>query len=278
MLNRSNTPLTRTFQLLLGFGALVGCSPAISRSAATAAPEPPRVELVRVPEGGYQVQAAVDARGSVHAVYLKGDPRSADLLYARLESGRWSTPVRVGNPGSAVGTGTIRGPQVALGRNGRVHVVWFGSEKSGLKGPGGAPLLYSRSSEAGAAFEPPRNLMQVSKVLDGGPGVAADASGNVYVAWQAAAAQGEGETARRLWIARSSDDGKTFSAEAPAWNEPTGACPCCSTEVFADSRGRVYAMYRIAASRTERDMALVTSADSGRTFRGMRLDPWPVPT
>jgi len=37
-------------------------------------------------------------------------------------------------------------------------------------------------------------------------------------------------------------------------------------------------MYRIAAGRTERDMALVVSTDRGGSFRGLRFDPWPVPT
>jgi hypothetical protein len=230
------------------------------------------------------VQAAADPRGSVHVVYLKGDASAADLFYVRREGGGWTKPLRVGEPGGAVGAGTIRGPQIALGRNGRAHVVWFGSGKSGVKGNGGAPLLYSRLDETGGAFEPARNLMQVSMVLDGGPGVAADADGNVCVGWQAAAVKGAGEGERRLWIARSTDDGKSFAAESPAWKETGipesgwGACPCCSTEVFTDRKGQVYAMYRIAASKSERDMALAVSADRGRSFRGSRIDPWPVDT
>jgi len=269
---------TRALCLGLAVPALAGCGASQQVRAADAAPKAPRIETVRVPEGGYQVQAATDPRGVIHLVFLKGDARSADLLYMRRDAGKWSAPLLVGKPGAAVGAGTIRGPQLALGRNGRVHIVWFGSEKSGIKGNEGAPLLYSRSNPAGTGFEPPRNLMQVSTTLDGGPGVAADAAGNVYVGWQAAASKGEGELARRLWMARSNDDGTTFGKEAPAWNEPTGACPCCSTEVFADRTGRVFAMYRIAASRTERDMALVTSANQGQSFQGTRIDPWPVPT
>jgi len=274
------TPITRSLRavhLSACLAVLSGCASAPQSRADNTATPKPTVEVLRIPDGGYQVQAATDARGVTHIVYLKGEPGSADLFYSRFAGG-WANPLRVGPLGSAVGAGTIRGPQLALGRGGRAHVVWFGSEKSGMKTPDGAPLLYSRLAEDGGSFEAPRNLMRVSKVLDGGPGVAADAQGNVYVAWQAAAAKGEGELARRLWIARSSDDGKTFAEEAPALKEPTGACPCCSTEVFADSKGRVYAMYRIAASRAERDMALVTSTDQGRTFRSARIDPWPVPT
>jgi hypothetical protein len=269
--------------------AIAGCgtAPAVRADAAGARPAQgagTAVELLKVPDGGYQVQAATDSRGSVHVVYLTGEPGASDLLYARREGGAWTKPVRVGEPGGAVGAGTIRGPQIALGRSGRVHVVWFGSEKSGVKGNAGAPLLYTRLDDTGAAFEPARNLMRVSMVLDGGPGVAADGEGNVYVGWQAAAVKDSGEEDRRLWIARSTDDGKSFGAEVPAWKEAGspesgwGACPCCSTEVFADRKGQVYAMYRIAASKSERDMALALSTDRGRSFRGSRIDPWPVPT
>lgn len=81
-----------------------------------------------------------------------------------------------------------------------------------------------------------------------------------------------------MWIAKSADDGKSFTRETLAWNEPTGVCPCCSTEAFADSKGVLYALYRMAANRSERDMVLLTSRDQGRTFVGNRIDPWPVDT
>lgn len=258
--------------LAVGLGCLL--RPPRAQAAA------PRVEIVRAPEGGYQCQAAVDGRGTVHLVYVKGDPKACDLFYCRREGAAWSTPVRVNSrPGSGVAMGTIRGPQLALGRGGRVHVVWFGSSEAGVKGPAdSAPLLYARLNEAGSAFEPQRNLMQGTTALDGGPGVAADPSGNVYVAWQAAdeRTKGEGPGKRQLWIARSADDGKSFTREARAWDEPLGACPCCSTEAFVDGKGSLYVLYRMAANRTERDTVLMVSTDHGRTFRGKRVDPWPI--
>lgn len=270
------TRSTFTTLLLLGMPVLLtSCGePPVVRAAAE------RVEVVRVPDGGIQPQAVAGERGTAHVVYLKGEPGACDVFYTRRTTSSWSTPLRVNRrPKSAVAMGTIRGPQLALGKNGRVHVVWFGSRQSGVQGPeGSAPLLYSRLDEAGTAFEPERNLMQATTALDGGPGVATDGTGNVYVAWQAAARKGEGEENRRLWVARSTDDGKSFAREAPAGTEPTGACPCCSTEVFADRKGHVYALYRMAANRTERDMVLLASADRGRTFQTARIDPWPVET
>src|SRR5262245_40765470 len=99
-----------------------GCrSEPVATAAATAEP----VRLVRTPDGGIQPQAAVDRDGTVHLVYLKGSPGAADIFYRRQAPGsdRWSEPLRVnGQPGSAVAVGTIRGAQLAIGKNGRPHV------------------------------------------------------------------------------------------------------------------------------------------------------------
>src|SRR5262249_35931602 len=98
-------------------------------SAASAA-DPRRVEVVETPDGGIQPQAVADSEGAVHLVFLKGDPGKSDVYYARAEPGEpsFSRPIRVNSDaGSAIAVGTIRGVQVAVGRKGRIHVVWNGS-------------------------------------------------------------------------------------------------------------------------------------------------------
>jgi hypothetical protein len=234
-----------------------------------------RIELLKTPEGGIQPQAAIDARGVLHLVYLKGDPGASDVYYVRREPGkdRWSAPIRVNSrSGSAIAVGTIRGAQLALGRGGRVHIVWNGA------GPGdpalGAPMMYTRMNNAGTGFERERSLMHVAGNLDGGGSVAADAAGNVYVAWHGNDRPGSGEANRRLWIARSTDEGRTFSREAPAYAAPTGACGCCGARAFADSRGSVYILYRAATGGVDRDMVLLASRNRGASFQGSRLHRW----
>ena len=151
-----------------------------------------------------------------------------------------------------------------------VHVAWNGSHK-----PGGheAPMSYARLNDARTAFEAQRNVMQFSGGLDGGGSVAADKAGNVFVAWHGRGDK-EGEEHRRVWVARSTDDGKTFAREAAAWNEPTGACGCCGLRAFADRQGRVHLLYRAATESVNRDMYLLTSENQGRTFSGVLLDKW----
>jgi hypothetical protein len=239
------------------------------------------VSTIRVPDGGIQPQVAVDGRGIVHIVYYKGDAAHGDIFYVRSTDGgqTFSAPIRVNSqPGSAIAMGNIRGAQIAVGKNGRVHVAWNGSDVALPRGPGklyNSPMLYTRLRADGTGFELQRNLMRSTFALDGGGSVAADTIGNVYVAWHGLAPGTDGETERRVWIARSSDDGATFSPEQPAWNQPTGACGCCELRIFAQPRGAVYLLYRSAVRGVERDMYLLGARPSG-SFSGKRLSQWHI--
>ena len=248
-----------------------------------------RVRLCRVPQSGLQPQAAVDHLGHLHLVYYTGDPRQGNLLYVKSEDGgaSFSRPVPVNSdPGSAIAMGTIRGAQIALGKDGRIHVAWNGSKPEGPLNPDsgqpGMPMLYTRMDDAGQAFEPQRNLMKHSFGLDGGGSIAADRSGNVYVAWHGIAssdasnAEKEGEARRRVWVARSQDEGRSFLAEERAWPEETGACGCCGMKIFAKRGGNVFALYRSATQSVHRDIYLLTSNDKAKSFRGRLLHKWEV--
>src|SRR5713226_1652259 len=139
---------------LVGLSILVAILTPGWSGSGTAGTAAARVELLKTPHGGIQPQAAIDGKGVLHLVYLKGDPGAADVYYVRREAGKdgWSAPIRVNSrPGSAIAVGTIRGAQLALGRSGRVHVVWNGAGQDDASL--GAPILYTRMNDAGTAFE-----------------------------------------------------------------------------------------------------------------------------
>src|SRR5262245_50140001 len=164
--------------------------------------EPGNVTVLRTPDNGIQPQAATDAQGTVHLIYLKGEPRAGDIFYVRRQPGQkeFSKPIQVNTqPHTAMAMGTIRGAQLAVGKNGRVHVVWdaMGEGASNDSHPhhasdaphsdaahapdthtphapdaaqahsrpahhnsnGKTPLYYARLSDAGTAFEPERNVI-----------------------------------------------------------------------------------------------------------------------
>ena len=272
--------LTRR-QAALGLGALPGRLWAHQNTRS-------RVRLCRVPNGGIQAQAALDETGTLHLVYYSGDARHGDLFYARSQDGgaSFSAALPVNHAGTAIAAGTIRGAQLALGKAGRAHVAWNGSNDTGPLNPDsgkrGAPMLYTRLHDSGHGFEPERNLMLHSFGLDGGGSIAADKNGNVFVAWhgigrsEAKGTGKEGEARRRVWITSSEDDGKTFFLEAKAWAQETGACGCCGMKTFVGRNDEVFALYRSATESVHRDIYLLRSKDHGRTFEGRLLHKWDI--
>ena len=238
------------------------------------------VDLVRLPEGGLQPQIATDRSGTMHLIYDQGDTGAGNLLYVRSTDGgaSFTKALRVNtHEGSAIAAGNIRGAHIALGRNGQVHVAWMGSKLAEPKGPNAQPgMLYTHLNPGRTAFEPERNIIQYAYGLDGGGAVAADPAGNVYVVWHAPEPGKEDEANRRIWVSRSSDDGKSFAREKAAWNQPTGVCGCCGLGALADADGNVYVQYRSATQVMDRDIYFLTSKDHGQTFSGAKLDNWSV--
>lgn len=243
----------------------------------SAFPTLPAITLMRTPSGGIQPQTVLDRRGVLHMIYFQGDAASGDIEYVHRDPGAqgFSTPIRVNSqPGSAVAVGTVRGPQMALGRDGRVYVIWFGSSRAKPRGPAGmTPVLFSRLNDAGTAFAPQRNLMQTTRGVDGGLSVAADQRGDVYAVWHAMG-KVSGEAHRRVYLARSTDDGQTFAREAPVSPSSLGACGCCGMRAFVDAGGTLLVLYRAAAKNIHRDMTLLTSRNQGRSFRAEEVAAW----
>lgn len=236
------------------------------------------VRLIRTPNGGIQPQAALATDGTLHLIYFKGEPMAGDVFYVKGKPGEsFSDAIRVNSqPGAAVATGTIRGAHLALDGAGRPHVAWMGSREATPRPKEGAPMLYARLNDAGTAFEPQRNLVTWATGLDGGGSLAADRQGSVYVAWHAGPeGHDAGEEARAVFVARSTDEGKTFAREARAGDERTGACGCCGMRAFADSAGNLALLYR-TATRESRDMNLLLSNDRGKNFKSTLLSKWAV--
>ena len=240
----------------------------------------PVIHTLRVPDAGIQPQVAVDTAGTLHLIYFKGDPSHGDLFYTRsADSGATFSPsIRVNShAGSAIAIGTIRGAQMAIGKNNRVHIAWNGSSAAEPKGSGdGVPMLYTRLNDTGDAFEPERNVIANHYGLDGGGSVAADTEGNVYVGWHAPEKKDQSEEGRRVWIARSTDNGKNFAPESAASPDPTGACGCCGLKLLADSHGQVFVLYRSATEMVHRDMYLLRSEDHAAHFIGKKISPMTI--
>ncbi len=234
------------------------------------------VQLERVPESGVQPQIATTRDGTLHLVYLIGNPSGGDVRYVSKKAGdsAWSTPRTINStPATAVAMGTIRGAQIAVGKNDSLHVVW--------NGPGGkdqpAPLLYTRSLNRGAAFEKQRDLRADTKGLDGGASVAASAKGEVFIVWHGAPVGATpGEINRRVFVLKSTDNGGTFAKPKIANEGDPGVCACCSLKTFVSPSGELLTLYRAARSMGQRDITLMSSKDGGATFQHRNVGPWAI--
>jgi hypothetical protein len=262
-------------RFLIPIAALIA---AVSWAGRGSKPDAPPVSVLRVPEGGIQPEL-LEKDGAVHLLYFTGDPGGGDLNYVRSRDyGRtFSKPTRVNSqPGSAMATGNIRGGQIALGPNGRVHVAWIGSGKVQPRGASNsAPVLYARLNDEGTEFEPQQSVSQLSWGADGGT-LAADSANNVYVFWHAEPPGGKGEDDRRLWMAKSTDGGRSFAKETPEFGENTGVCGCCGSRALAAADGSLYVLFRSASQIVHRDIWLLSSTDHGSTFRGSDISRWNV--
>ncbi len=264
-------------KIVWAIAAVTIAATAVVYSETARPPQLPQVRLVRTPESGIQPQTVVDRRGVLHMIYFTGDAAAGNIEYVQRAPGakEFSKPIRVNSqPGSALAVGTVRGPQMAAGADGQVNVVWFGSEKATPRGPAGStPLLFSRLNASGTAFTPQRNLVEYAKGLDGGLSVAADQKGDVYVVWHATG-KAPGEANRRVYLARSTNSGRTFSREVPVSPAELGACGCCGMRAFVDGRGALFVLYRAAAEAIHRNMTLLVSTDRGHTFRASEVSAW----
>lgn len=245
-------------------------APADTRTRADATPA---VQLWDVPDGGIQPQAVTGRDGQIHLLYFKGAPAGGDLYYVHRGVGDagFSTPIRVNSEaGSVMATGSVRGGQIALGAHGRIHAAWSGSKDLETASGKQHPIWTARLASDGTRFDAQVNVATSSKGIDGAT-VAADQSGNVYVAWHAQGRE-DGEAHRTVYVARSKDAGARFAAEQPVAQASTGACGCCGLRALVDASGRPHILYRAATDGVYRNAAWLTL---GRASTApVVLQPW----
>jgi hypothetical protein len=209
------------------------------------------VALVPVPEGGRPVVARTFVDGTVHLLYEgAGGPR-----YARSTDGgrTFGVTIAVLDRPSPVAGLEYSCADMAVGREGRVHVA-LSTNAWKLKRPAEEwGFFYARLDPGASAFSPVENLNHRPSE---GFSLAADPRGNVTACW----------LADRLYANVSHDDGKTF-APAVEIDRTYNPCNCCTTSAVYGADGRLAVLYR-EETGNERDMFLVLwDQERGRASR-----------
>ena len=230
--------------------------------------------VVQLPAGALVPDVMMDGAGVLHMVYGLGD----DAWYVRsADNGRtFSPPVKVNTEGKVTLKMGERGPKLALGKGGSIHVVWADQWSPGVK----VYPRYSRSLDGGRTFEPPRALASLSGI--DGLTVAADGEGNVVAFFhQVSPPQQEIPEAHRLYLARSTDNGATFGPEERLKIRGMDdlACSMCMMRARMTADGNVCLALRVANDNI-RDFFLLRSPTRENAFAPLRIneDRWELKT
>jgi hypothetical protein len=260
-------------------------------------------EVVRVSPAGRLAMSPdliMDATGQAHVLWVDKGPdgtvvepqdpeeiKSApgmkhdafDDLYYRHYSpsaaeNRLGEPVRVNTTPGEVWGFSVSKPQIKVGPDGTVHVMFTGNQNLG-SGKSAVIARYTRSTDAGQSFEPVRTLNSaadndLSATMHGGFAAAhafgtllATDNGDVHVYWIDTRLMDESDTAGALFETVSRDGGKTFEQDRPVFEN--SVCPCC--QLAADSTGdAIFLTSRKVFADNYRDATIAMSTDDGRSF------------
>ena len=218
------------------------------------------VTVIPTPNAGTVPDAQIDSRGVIHLAYLAGE----DIYYVKSsDKGKtFSAPIRVNSEPATASGAKFRGPDLAVGKGGRVHVVWYGNGYQRKLPKDQSGVFYAHLDASGTAFVPARNL---NHRPSDNYSLAADGRGKVAVFW----------TAGGAFVNRSDDDGDTFSEASKI--DLADPCECCATRAYFSPDGNLNLFYRDKAQNI-RDMYLMVLAKGGRDFSKEKVSAtsWPI--
>ncbi len=217
------------------------------------------VNRVSCPDDGAAPAAQVDDRGVLHLVYVSGE----NVYYVTSsDNGKtFQRSIRVNSEPDNTFAGMFRGPDIALGAKGRVHVIWYNNGYQRKLPQEQWGVMYSYL-DPGKEFIPARNLNH--KPSDN-YSLAANARGEVAIFWMAAA----------LFLTASTDNGVTFDPAVKI--EEVDTCECCASRAVFAADGSLYCAYRDKANNV-RDMFLARRSASRTNFLTEKISvtPWPI--
>jgi hypothetical protein len=214
-------------------------------------------------DGQFNPYVLSDGHGGFYLAYVERQAGSSNVMLQHSQAGAaFSSAVRVNN---RPGDGAVRNenPPKIAGPNNEVYVVWA-SERERWKGN----IRFARSVNGGKFFEPAIDLnsdasqQPISRAFQS---IVVDRKGRVFVAWIDERNKAAADRGAEIWMAMSTDGGKTFSRDRKILGN---VCECCRTALAVDSAGRIYVSYRLVPSTGPmlRDIAVARSDDDGKTF------------
>jgi|TARA_R110000737_G_scaffold352064_1_gene396531 hypothetical protein len=217
--------------------------------------------------------------------YNSDNPKDSSIIVfsKSLDQGvSWSTPIRISKHGGDCldDDNTVEGAVPAVGKNGEIFVAWAGPlglvwQKSLDKGETWmkeeiviGPLFGGWTLEIPAIMRA-NGLPILQSDLSQGPN-----RGTLYLNW---CDQKNGEDDTDVWLAKSTDEGQTWSAPIRV-NQDKGKAQQFFTWMTVDqSTGYLYLVYydRRNSKGNETDVYAACSKDGGQTFTEVRITEKP---
>jgi len=218
----------------------------------------------KTPDGGVQPRLTVDESGIIHLLYFKKrlsapSAREGNLYYRQYspEQNRFGLPIKVSSTAYDIRTFAIARASMAVGGDGRVHVVWYL--------PNDNQYFYSRSNTERTKFETQQGIVdQFGEGLDAGADIAA-LGDRVAIVWGAGSLSREYE--RTVYGRISTDSGASFSDELQMGDKDLGACACCSLAANFGEENELAIAYRSAIDGIGRHMQTLTLQLENKTIQ-----------
>lgn len=246
---------------------------------------------------------AARPKGGAYLAFAEREGEKTSVRFAVLKDGlHLDVPVRLSTEEMDLDLGAENGPQIAVDGLGRIYVTWVagswkvkgaahgghaadsggGPRKGPPPRPGNLNIYLATSTDDGKTFSAP---VRVNDDQEGAehrfPTLAIGEQNTLYIAWLDKRLQTpEKSDFSRVFMARSTDGGKTFTKNTDATNgQETGICHCCRLSLVTHPRQGLYVAYRNDV-HDMRDIFLAGSRDRGQTFsvpRPIESFRWMIP-
>ena len=253
--------------------AFTGCKTSGAVSEKTN-PQPIQISAPGIDAAEPATAAAAD--GTFYVAWVNHDAKQADVMLAHFNNKAemlGGAPVRVNRQPGVVTAWRGDQPSVAVAPDGAVYVLWTARVDAGDKH--GTDIYLSASTDRGQSF-----TSEVKVNDDKAPGphgmhsLAVAKDGRIYAGWldernvhaPKPSTKAEGhhmESNRDLYLAYSTDGGRTFSANRKVASD---ACPCCKTSLAVSADGTLYAGWRQVLPGNYRHIAVASSTNGGTKF------------
>jgi hypothetical protein len=258
--------------LLVSLVFICGCS----RFAADASRETFQpVQLSAAEVDAAEPVTATAPNGGFYVAWVNHNANSqSDVMLARFDQDGAASgaAVRV-NQMEGVATAWRGDPPSVAVTDRAVYVLWTARVEAG--GTKGTDLYLSTSQDQGKTFNAAVKVNDDKLIgAHGMHSLAVANNGQIYIAWlderniaQPKPSKHAGghhmESNRELFVADSTDGGKTFSANRKVAED---ACPCCKTALAVSPDGTLYASWRQVLPGSFRHIAVASSTDHGVRF------------